>query len=64
MTNKEFERLNDLAVKALNETATGNELKKLSFLLSLWNETVELNLLSGHALLPLPSNEHQQKSTG
>ena len=64
MTCEEFDRLNTLAEKALNEVATGYELEELNLLLSLWNETVEFNLLSGHCLLPLPINEHQQKSTG
>ena len=64
MTSKEFERLNALAEKALNEVATGYELEELSLLLSLWNEAVEFNQLSGHTLLPLPINAHQQKSTG
>ena len=64
MINQGSDRLNVLAEKAHNQVASVKELKELSLLLSLWNDTVEFNLLSGHALLPLPINEHQQKSTG
>tara|TARA_R110000744_G_scaffold150636_2_gene263980 strand:- start:254 stop:442 length:189 start_codon:yes stop_codon:yes gene_type:complete len=59
MTSEEFDRLNILAEKALNEVATGYELEELSSLLSLWNETVELNLLSGHPPLFHIIEEHQ-----
>ncbi len=46
MTNNDFERLNDLADKALNEVVTENELKEFSQLLNVWNESKELNLYS------------------
>jgi len=46
MTNNDFERLNDLADKALNEAVTNNELKEFSQLLNMWNDSTELNLYS------------------
>ena len=46
MTNNDFERLNALADKALNEVVTDNELIEFSKLLSVWNESTELNLYS------------------
>ena len=48
MTGDEFERLNTLADKALNEVVTDNELKEFSQLLNVWNESTELNLFSHH----------------
>jgi len=46
MTNNDFESLNDLADKALNEAVTDNELKEFGQLLNVWNESTELNLFS------------------
>jgi len=46
MRNNDFERLNNLADKALNEVVTDNELKEFSRLLNVWNESTELNLYS------------------
>ena len=48
MTNDEFERLNALADKAINEAATGDELKEFNQLLIVWNETEEFDLFSEH----------------
>jgi len=48
MTDKEFERLNVLADKAINEAVTVDELKEFNQLLTVWNEDVDLNLLSEH----------------
>jgi len=47
MNSSEFERLNFLSEKALNETATDPELKEFSQLLNHWNSAVELNLFGG-----------------
>ncbi|NQZ82902.1 MAG: hypothetical protein HRT52_17975 [Colwellia sp.] len=47
MNTDEFERLNFLSEKALNETATDPELKEFSHLLNSWNSSVELNLFGG-----------------
>lgn len=47
MNHDEFERLNHLSAKALNETATPNEMKEFSQLLNDWNQSVELNLFNG-----------------
>jgi len=47
MNQDEFERLNHLSEKALNETATPHEMKEFSQLLNDWNQSVELNLFSG-----------------
>ncbi|MFT7109658.1 MAG: hypothetical protein ACI843_001320 [Psychrobacter glaciei] len=48
MTEDDFERLNTLADKALNDSATNNELSEFNQLLTLWNESAEFNLYSGH----------------
>ncbi|MFT5757012.1 MAG: hypothetical protein ACI9LM_001737 [Alteromonadaceae bacterium] len=47
MTKDEFDRLNFLSEKSLNETATEPELKEFSQLLDAWNNSVELNLFGG-----------------
>ena len=47
MTAYEFTRLNSLSEKAMNETASKNELKEFNELLDDWNECVEFNLLNG-----------------
>ena len=47
MNQDEFERLNHLSEKSLNETATPQEMKEFSQLLNDWNLSVELNLFSG-----------------
>jgi hypothetical protein len=44
MTSDEFDRLNSLSEKALNETASRNELKEFNELLEDWNTSVEFNL--------------------
>ena len=47
MDEEEFDRLNTLSEKAMNDIATPNELKEFSQLLNSWNEAVEYNLLQG-----------------
>ncbi|WP_257173763.1 hypothetical protein [Colwellia sp. M166] len=47
MNQDEFDRLNHLSEKALQEMATDNELEEFSQLLNDWNLSVELNLFSG-----------------
>jgi len=47
MTNDEFTRLNSLSEKAINKTASRNELKEFNELLDNWNQCVEFNLLNG-----------------
>jgi len=53
MTRDDTERLNNLADKALNEVASGNELKEYNQLLTQWNDSAELNLFCRHHGLPL-----------
>jgi hypothetical protein len=48
MTNDDFDRLNILADKALNDNTTDNEQKEFSQLLSLWSITTSLNLFIDH----------------
>lgn len=50
MNKDEFNRLNQLSEKALNETATAVELREFSALLEIWNSSVELNLFGGFYL--------------
>lgn len=59
MTSDDFERLNTLADKALNDTATSNELKEFNQLLTVWNESAELNFFSEHHALHLKPKLHQ-----
>ncbi|NQZ22469.1 MAG: hypothetical protein HRT53_10465 [Colwellia sp.] len=47
MTTDEFARLNALSEKALNETASRNELREFNDLLDDWNNCVEFNLING-----------------
>ena len=47
MTTDDFTRLNSLSEKAMNETASRNDLKEFNELLSEWNDCVEFNLLNG-----------------
>jgi len=47
MDMEEFERLNTLSEKTLNETATPSELKELIILLTIWNTSTEYNLFQG-----------------
>jgi len=44
MTKSDFERLNSLSEKALNETASRSELKEFYGLFERWNTSVEFNL--------------------
>jgi len=44
MTTDEFARLNNLSEKAMNETASRNELKEFNELLEDWNTSIEFNL--------------------
>ena len=46
MNQDEFERLNHLSEKALNETATPHEMNEFSQLLNDWNQSVEMNIFS------------------
>lgn len=48
MNNVDFDRLNFLADKALNEKATNAELEEFNQLLTVWNESIELNLFSNY----------------
>jgi hypothetical protein len=48
MTTDDFDRLNILADKVLNDSATDNELKDFSQLLSVWSISTSLNLFNGH----------------
>jgi hypothetical protein len=50
MEKEEFERLNTLSEKAINDTATPNELEEFNQLLIAWNEFTEYNLLQGFYL--------------
>ena len=47
MEKEQFERLNALAVKAINDTATPKELEEFEQLLIAWNQSTEYNLLQG-----------------
>ena len=47
MNQDEFERLNRLSEKVINETVTPHEMKEFFQLLNDWNLSVELNLFSG-----------------
>jgi hypothetical protein len=45
MNTEQFERLNTLSEKAINDTATINELEEFNHLLIAWNQSTEYNLL-------------------
>ncbi len=47
MEKVDFERLNTLSEKAMNDIATPHELKEFSQLLTTWNESTEYNVLHG-----------------
>lgn len=47
METDDFERLNTLSEKAMNDIATPNELKEFSQLLTTWNESIEYNINQG-----------------
>lgn len=47
MKTEEFERLNALSEKAMDNIATPNELEEFKQLLMTWNESAEYNLLQG-----------------
>jgi len=47
MKTEEFERLNALSEKAMDDIATPNELEEFKQLLITWNESAEYNLLQG-----------------
>ena len=47
MNAEEFERLNALSEKALNDTATLGELDEFSQLFTSWNKSTEYNLFHG-----------------
>jgi len=46
MEHTEFERLNALSEKAMNDKASPNELKEFNTLLSDWNDSAELNMFN------------------
>ena len=48
MTDDDLERLNALTDKALSETMTVNELREFNELLTDWNDSIALELFSGH----------------
>ncbi|MDX2367537.1 MAG: hypothetical protein QNK36_03905 [Colwellia sp.] len=54
METEEFERLNVLSEKAINDTATSDELEEFMKLLNVWNESTEYNLLQGFYVPSLP----------
>lgn len=47
MKTEEYERLNSLSEKAINETLTPSELNEFKLLLTIWNDYTEYNLLQG-----------------
>jgi len=47
MTTDDFARLNSFSEKAMNETASRNELKEFNGLLDDWNECGEFKVLNG-----------------
>lgn len=47
MTKSDFERLNSLSEKTMNETASRSELKEFYGLFELWNISVKFNLING-----------------
>lgn len=47
MNQNDFERLNTLSEKALNETVSQSELTEFKQLLTYWNSLTELNLFGG-----------------
>ena len=47
MDTEQYERLNALSLKAINDTATPNELEEFKQLLNAWNISTEYNLLQG-----------------
>lgn len=47
MTKNDFERLNSLSEKVLNETASPSELKEFYGLFERWNASVKFNLING-----------------
>lgn len=51
MKSEEFERLNTLSEKAMNDIVTPNELKEFNLLLSAWSKSIEYNSLPGFYLL-------------
>ena len=50
MTKENFERLNVLSEKAINEIVPTNELEEFNQLLNLWSESTEYNILQGFHL--------------
>ncbi|MDX2368913.1 MAG: hypothetical protein QNK36_10990 [Colwellia sp.] len=47
MKKEEFERLNTLSEKAMENIATPNEIEEFNKLFTVWNESAEYNLLQG-----------------
>lgn len=47
MTNDEFERMNTLSLRAINNAASENELKEFNKLVESWSASVEFNLNNG-----------------
>lgn len=47
MKKEDFERLNMLSEKAINDIVSPNELEEFNQLLNVWNELTEYNLLQG-----------------
>jgi len=47
MLSKEFDRLNVLSEKAINDIVTPTELKEFNQLLTAWSESAEYNSLPG-----------------
>lgn len=47
MNDSDFDRLNSLSEKSLNEALNQNELKEFKQLMDDWNKSTEFNLLHG-----------------
>jgi hypothetical protein len=45
MEKEDFERLNTLSQKAINDTVTTTELEEFKRLLTIWNDSTEYNML-------------------
>ena len=57
MTNDEFERMNNLSEKAIQDLASDEELKEFKELVSDWNGSVHFNLYNGLSNLRYVNND-------
>mgnify|MGYP005988158201 CR=1 FL=1 len=51
MKQEEFDRLNTLSEKAINNILSPIELNEFKHLVTIWNESIEYNLLQGSCTL-------------